>query len=257
MTTEFEAIKGIIIDEYFLTDQNQTYRQQVLNLIAEAHSKNIPVIIRFVSNQNENKVSSWLIKKDMQKQATAANKKTLNALLFGFKLNLSECLHISHEKSELYKDTKHKINYTLIQSPQNFAELVVKVQQQKIRSPNSEFEISLLSEDTDSSTLLTPRDEATFENGVNEESSSCCSPGRWGIFGGGITGLVIGGGAGYLLWPIVKGYLPAGEMAEIGIKLAFAVVLAVGGSGLGYGVGERISKSDCYLSTEASSKLIY
>src|SRR5579862_6560446 len=61
---EIKAIKGIVLDEIFLSKSQ--YSNQALGIIAAACSKKIPVIIRCVSKENASQMLNWLIEKKVQ-----------------------------------------------------------------------------------------------------------------------------------------------------------------------------------------------
>ncbi len=129
------------------------------------------------------------------------------------------------------------------------------------RSQDEQTKIYLLIDDPGSQevdSLSASHDGILVEIKDTQEPSGSCSPGKWGLFGGGITcgnavGLVTAGAIGYFCWRFVRGIFPEGAAAEIGIKLAFAVLLAGIGAGAGYGV----SKTNCFTQPEPELERSY
>lgn len=251
------TIKGIIIDRNFLVNQvciNQGYDKQVLAIIKEAHSRQIKVIIRCESKKHKNTMFKWLVENEAL-GAMASDKNELEDDLFRLKLNPNNCHYVVQDLKEMQEFKKQKIQFTWIQSEGDFNQLLMRLKNQEIKNESSgEFKFfdpsgsGSFSSQGGSLKSIKNSSQKEFSSQFSQSSLSC-SPGRWGIFSGtvgGIAGLVAGGGLGYFLWPLAKGCFPQGELTEISIKIAFALVM----EGIGVGVGYYGSTSDCCRSSE-------
>lgn len=109
-------VKGIVIEENLIEDPQ--YKDKILSLITKAQEKNILVIIYCGDDNSENLMFKWA--KVNAPWVKTANQSDLNKLLVEKKINPNECLFISTGESLLYRMTKDKIHYVLIQPSTDF-----------------------------------------------------------------------------------------------------------------------------------------